>query len=31
MKIRTVFQFTLFIIALAAGASISFGQGKCAS
>ena len=29
MKIRTVFLFTLFIIALAAGATISFGQDKC--
>ena len=29
MKKRTVFLFTLFLVALAAGASISFGQGKC--
>lgn len=29
MKIRTVFLFTLFIVALAAGATISFGQDKC--
>jgi tungstate transport system substrate-binding protein len=29
LKIRTVFLFTLFIVALAAGATISFGQDKC--
>ena len=29
MKIRTVFLFTLFIVALAAGATISFGQEQC--
>ena len=29
MKIRTVFLFTLFIIVLAAGATISSGQDKC--